>query len=101
MKTKTNKVPLVGPRGRKEILKKVEQIAQQDYIRLAVADPIELTAEEKAKIKKHIQQGTIWNVLIEIDDAPCRVLAINEDNKVINVFSSADNDILTISYSED
>ena len=46
------------------------QVAQQDYIRLAVADPTALTAEEKAHIKKHVQQGTIWDVLVEIEHSP-------------------------------
>ena len=28
MKTKTNKVPLVGPRGRKELLKKINELEE-------------------------------------------------------------------------
>lgn len=42
MKTKVNEVPLVGPKGRKELLKRINeleaQVAQQDHLYIETPD---------------------------------------------------------------
>lgn len=40
------------------------QIAQQDYIKLEIANTSNLTEAEKEVIKKHIDNGTIWDIII-------------------------------------
>lgn len=40
------------------------QIAQQDYLVIPIANPSLLTTAEKAEIKKHIANNTIWDCLI-------------------------------------
>ena len=52
------------------------QIAQQDYIKLEIANISSLTEAEKEVIKKHIDNGTILDCLIPDarSNAVCRIV---------------------------
>lgn len=63
MKTKTNKIPLVGPRGRQEILKQVEK-QKSVFIRPLVAKYANCDAYALLQLKLHYLDGTIFNTIL-------------------------------------
>ena len=70
MKTKVNEVPLVGPRGRKELLNRINElearIANQDYtvIEPDYANTIDVDALALATLVRQIKRNTIFNCLL-------------------------------------
>lgn len=78
------------------------QIAQQDYLRIAIADLEAPTAEEKAEIQKHVQNGTIWDCLIaySAETPVSRVVAITEGDQSIFIFDTGTEAIIAVSYAE-
>lgn len=74
------------------------QVAQQDYLRIAIANPGAPTDEEIAQIQKHVQQGTIWDVLVEINGAYGRVLSVSTNE--LYVHSATEGDIIVIEFGE-
>ena len=62
MKTKVNEIPLVGPKGRKELLNRINeleaQIAQQDYVIIDVPG-------ETALDNPSVWPSSFWDVLEE------------------------------------
>lgn len=79
------------------------QIAQQDYLRFGIANPDELTAEEKAEIQKCVQNGTIWDAVIVIGtptdpDQTVRVVSISESDRIIVIANASTESLLSISY---
>ena len=89
MKTKVNEVPLVGPKGRKELLKRINeleaQVAQQDYLRIKIQSAEQLSEQEAATIKKLVDNGTVYDALIEYgaDGWESRVVSVNREQKYI------------------
>lgn len=63
------------------------QIAQQDYVRLSIAEPTDLTVEEKTKIKDLHKRGILMDAHLEVADGDriMRVVtdAIDEDDTVV------------------
>lgn len=95
MKTKVNEVPLVGPKGRKELLRRINeleaQVAQQDYLRIQLErNPLNLTAEEKAKIVDAHKNGTIYDVVLVNADGDTAIIIADqiETDDLIAVFAS-------------
>ena len=43
------------------------QTEQQNYIRIPINDIEEVTNEEKALIKEHVEDGTIFDCIIEVE----------------------------------
>ena len=77
----------------------MQQVAQQDYLHLQIADVQSPTDAEKAEIKKHVAQGTIWDVLIETGDG-AKVRVLYDDGAAIGFVNPANDENLSISYSE-
>lgn len=80
------------------------QVAQQDYLTVEIADVTALTAEEKAEIRKHLQNRTIWDVLFYFPLGPhtSRVItATNTENaKSISLYSPDSGEIVEIDVTE-
>lgn len=74
------------------------QVAQQDYIQIKVESYDSPTAEEKAEIRKHVQNGTIWDVLIETDSAVGRVVGVSVVSRQIMFYTPGDGEIVPIDY---
>lgn len=83
MKTKVNKIPLVGPRGRQEILKKIEQIAQQDYIEIELVQQLDDTLDAFSediidKLTNIAVRGSLFDVILKepgADGAISRIIS--------------------------
>lgn len=75
------------------------QIAQQDYITISIVSPQNPTVSEKAEIKKHVQNGTIWDVIIEYVGDFGRVVGVSSAG-VIYFYSPPDEEIVFLSYEE-
>ena len=76
MKTKVNEIPLVGPKGRKELLNRINeleaQIAQQNYIIIHVSSsldaPSDFAAEVFPILEEKMKQGCLLDcVLVDVD----------------------------------
>lgn len=77
------------------------QVAQQDYIRIAVDNLSLPTAEERAEIRKHVQNGTIWDAIIaDSDGAFGRVLSVVPPSEQIIVYSVSGGEIQPVDYGE-
>lgn len=113
MKTKVNEIPLVGPKGRKELLNRIKeleaQIAQQDYLRVPMYDVTAPQNSEKKRLRELANQGVIFNVIIEAEIESeggeksieeLRVISHNKLSKYIVVYSTAEESIYQISYAE-
>lgn len=64
------------------------QIAQQDYIRITIADFENITDAEKAEVKKAIANGTIFDVLFVVgttEVSTSRVVEVWENESVYDV----------------
>lgn len=71
MKTKVNEVPLVGPKGRKELLRRINeleaQVAQQDYIQIEISGQGSLKTEfSQEKATELNKRGVLSDVLLKI-----------------------------------
>ena len=106
MKTKTNKIPLVGPRGRQEILKKVEQIAQHNYtiVRLAefgfpdttMDDIVSMTESLFNKLQDNFEKGILFDTLLQdYAGSTTRILKykVDQDGLLTTVAIVGDEDI--------
>lgn len=74
MKTKVNEVPLVGPKGRKELLKRINeleaQVAKQDYIIVNLIGVLDDTTdafneEITRQLANYIEAGVIFDVILQ------------------------------------
>ena len=78
------------------------QIAQQDYIRIEVSASSvtsgELTASEKAEIKKAVENGTIWDVLMVAAFETLRIIAVSSGTSAIAVYSIEEEAIRVFGY---
>lgn len=114
MKTKVNKVPLVGPRGRKELLYRINeleaQVTQQDYLHVEMDDVTTPQVSEKRRLRELVQQGVIFNAIIvtEVEDGETgergfqelRVIAHDALSKTLTVYFPSEESNWTISYAE-
>ena len=73
-------------------------IAQQDYIRISVADMNHITASEKAEIAKYAESGTIMDAIIETPVGIARVIAHAPLDKAIVFYNLDDGELGGISY---
>ena len=77
------------------------QIAHQDYIVIDIANISSLTNSEKAIIKKHIENGTIWDVIIleptDTDFVSYRVVGFSKVDSEVYLGGSS---IRTMWYGE-
>ena len=115
MKTKVNEIPLVGPKGRKELLNRINeleaQIAQKDYIRIDIGNysPDELPAHPDAiqkQINDLIQKGTFLNAVIDDGVDFVRILTcVTEESDGERVATSIsyvyDGEIMYVSFDND
>lgn len=78
------------------------QIAQQDYIRVEVSGESvtsgNLTASEKAEIKKAVENGTIWDVLMVNPAETLRIITVSSASASIAVFSVEEKAIKVFQY---
>lgn len=78
------------------------QIAQQDYIRIEVSrDSLtsgNLTASEKAEVKKAVENGTICDVLIVNAVETLHVIAVSQASASIAVYSIEEEAIKVLQY---
>lgn len=73
MKTKVNEISLVGPKGRSELIKKINeleaQVAQQDYLVVEVSsvEADTIIADENAcrQLFKYKKAGVLFNVILQ------------------------------------
>ena len=105
MKTKVNEVPLTGPRGRKELLKRINeleaQVAQQDHLYIEVS---ELGMDEIGSIVEEIwpvletkfKAGTLQDAIFHNDKGEFgKILGIQvEEGELFKVSYMAYGDIL-------
>lgn len=113
MKTKVNEVPLVGPKGRKELLRRINeleaQVAQQDFLRIGPFDITAVAEDEAAKeqIKNAISRGVIFDTIIlykpEEKSAPeeMRVIAHDPHTQKIAVYSAYEGEIFRLFYGDE
>lgn len=79
------------------------QIAQQDYIRIEVSSGSvssgELTASEKAEIKKAVENGTIMDVLMVVPGVETlRIIAVSSASTSIAAYSIEEEGIQVFRY---
>lgn len=74
------------------------QIAQQDYIRIEISGNSVLTASEKAEIKKAVENGTIWDVLMVSPGETLRIIAVSLASLSIATYSIEEEAIRVFSY---
>lgn len=95
MKTKTNKVPLVGPKGRRELLDRIEELEKEleqkvnqsyDVITPKIATDIPWDAYAIGQLRNSIDQNTILNT---------KLLYRKGTTEVYNILSSG-NGFVTI-----
>ena len=79
------------------------QIAQQDYIRIEVSGESvtsgELTASEKAEIKKAVENGTILDVLLVNAAETLRIITVSPASTSIAVYSVEEEKIVVFTYN--
>lgn len=74
-------------------------IAQQDYLRIEVADFKNPTASEIALIKKSVEQGTIFDALIVSENQTSKVIGANLGGYIF-IIDTANMEISSILYDE-
>ena len=72
-------------------------------MRIAITNSENPTAEEKAEIQKHVQNGTIWDCLIAFPGGGdtsdiSRVVAVSD--QCIFIIDTSSDAILAVSYAE-
>lgn len=76
------------------------QIAQQDYIRIPIADLTEMTDSEKAEIKKAIDNNTIFDCIIQTEHGESRILAVSIMSKRFHLIDPEDGSLIFCIYDE-
>ena len=69
-------------------------------MRIEVADATAPTAEEKAEIRKHVQNGTIWDILIETKGCTGRVDGVDLPNEQIHYFDAFSDAFAWLEYGD-
>lgn len=98
MKTKVNEVPLVGPRGRKELLKRINeleaQVAQQDYIYFDVPNGVHLTEIITQELATDLHnRGVLLDVIISSDYDETKWFS-----RILSYVVGADGSVVSFSY---
>ena len=79
----------------------MSQVAQQDYIRIPVADFSNTTESERASIKERVEQGTILDAYLEdADGRIARVIGVDETSGYVYIPNIGTEEIIGILFDE-
>ena len=76
------------------------QSAQQDYIRIEIADITALTDAEKAQIAAKVANGTIFDCIIVNGGVEGRVIGCDATGDLVYFFDTTSEQINSLDYSE-
>ena len=75
------------------------QVAQQDYLRIEVADVTQLSADEKKQINDAAERGVLLDALVVAESGDeSRVIAVNKDEKRAAIYSLTEEGVVTINW---
>lgn len=77
-------------------------IAQQDYLRIAIEDIEELTASEKAEIRRAAENGVVMDVILynPTSMSESRIISHTPTHKTVVFYDWANAEVVYASYAE-
>lgn len=77
-------------------------IAQQDYLRIAINDIEEFTASEKAEIRRAAENGVVMDVILYDPTfmSESRIISHGPQSKTVVFYDWANGEVVYASYAE-
>lgn len=69
-------------------------------MRVKISSLSPVPSEEKAEMKKHVQNGTLWDVIIEYDGGFARPIAYYPDSNEVAFYSISDETVRLMDLSD-